>query len=82
MQQLRNWIAGTEPAALTLLLWLGALVVAAVVGMVFGRRAERRKAGQSEPRRPCPGRHGALPIAGWIEEGKQLFNVWQERLPR
>jgi vacuolar-type H+-ATPase subunit I/STV1 len=80
MQQLRNWITGTEPAALTLLLWLGSVVVAAVVGMVFGRRAERRRAGQSEVHHVVPDRGDEVPIARWIEEGKQLFNVWQERV--
>ena len=80
MQQLRNWITGTEPDALTLLFWLGAVVVAAIVGMVFGRRAERRRAGQSAVHHVVPDRGDEVPIARWIEEGKQLFNVWQERI--
>jgi vacuolar-type H+-ATPase subunit I/STV1 len=80
MQQLRNWITGTEPAALTLLLWLGSVVVAAVVGVVLGRRAARRRAGQSEVQHVLPDRGDEVPIARWIEEGKHLFNVWQERV--
>ena len=80
MQQLMDWTTGTEPDALTLLLWLGAVVVAAALGMVFGRRAERRRERQSEVRHIVREKADEVPIARWIEEGKQLFNLWQERV--
>jgi vacuolar-type H+-ATPase subunit I/STV1 len=80
MQQLMDWITGTEPDALTLLLWLGAVVVAAVVGMVVGRQAERWRAGKSEVHHVVPEDAHEVPIARWIEEGKQLFNLWQKRV--
>jgi len=80
MQQLMDWITGTDLDALTLLLWLGAVVVAAALGMVFGRRAERRRERQSEVRHIVPENGHEVPIARWIEKGKQLFNLWQERV--
>lgn len=80
MQQLMDWITATELDALTPLLWLGAVVVAAALGMVFGRRAKRRRERQSEAPHVVPEDAHEVPIARWIEEGKQLFNLWQERV--
>lgn len=84
MQQLKDWNTGTELDALTLLLWLGAVVVAAALGIVFGRRAERRRERQrereSEVRHIVAENADEIPIARWIDEGKQLFTLWQERV--
>ena len=80
MQQLMDWTTGAELDPLTLLLWLGAVVVAGALGMVFGRRVERRRERQSEVRHIVPENAHEVPIGRWIEEGKQLFNLWQERV--
>jgi regulator of replication initiation timing len=80
MQQLMDWTTGAELDPLTLLLWLGAVVVAGALGMVFGRRGERRRERQSEVRHIVPENAHEVPIGRWIEEGKQLFNLWQERV--
>ena len=80
MQQLMDWTTAAELDPLTLLLWLGAVVVAGALGMVFGRRAERRRERQSEVRHIVPENAHEVPIGRWIEEGKQLFNLWQERV--
>jgi DNA repair ATPase RecN len=81
MQQLKDWITGTELDALTLLLGLGAvLLIAAALGMVFATRAQRRRERQSEVGHIVPENANEFTIARWIEEGQQLFNVWQERV--
>ena len=74
------WITGTELGAPALLLCLGAVVVAAALGMVFGRRAQRRKEHQSEVHHIVPDNADEVTIARWVEEGKQLFSLWQERV--
>ena len=74
------WITGTELGAPALLFCLGAVLVAAALGMVFGRRAQRQKEHRSEVRRIVPDNADEVTIARWVEEGKQLFSLWQERV--
>ena len=80
--ELKDWIARTELQLdpLTLLLWLVTVLIVFAVGMAFGRRAQRRIERQSEVRHIVPENADQVPIARWIEEGKQLFNLWQERV--
>ena len=75
-----DWITGTELGAPALLPCLGAVVVAAALGMVFGRWAQRRKEHQRAVRHIVPDNADEVTIARWIEEGKQLFNLWQQRV--
>lgn len=75
-----DWITGTELGAPALLLCLGAVLVAAALGMVFGRRAQRHKEHQSEARHIVPDNADDVTISRWVEEGKQLFSLWQERV--
>lgn len=79
--ELKDWIARTELQLdpLTLLLWLVTVLIVFAVGMAFGRRAQRRRERQSEVRH-IPESADQIPMARWIEEGKQLFNLWQERV--
>jgi hypothetical protein len=79
-RRLRDWIAGIELDAPTLL-GLGALLlllVAAALGMLFGMRAQRRRDRRKDP--VAPENAHELTIARWVEEGQRLFNVWQERV--
>ena len=80
--ELKDWIARTavQLDPLTLLLWLVTVLIVFAVGMAFGRRAQRRRERQSEVRHVIPDNADQVPIARWIEEGKQLFNLWQERV--
>ena len=80
--ELKDWIARTELQVdpLTLLFWLVTILIVFAVGMAFGRRAQRRIERQSQARRIIPENADQVPIARWIEEGKQLFNLWQERV--
>jgi len=75
-----DWITGTELGAPALLLCLGAVLVAAALGMVFGRRTRRQKEHQSQVRHIISNNADEVTIARWVEEGKQLFNFWQERV--
>ena len=80
--ELKDWIARTavQLDPLTLLLWLVTVLIVFAVGMAFGRRAQRRRERQSEVRHVIPDNADQVPIARWIEEGKQLFNLWQEAI--
>lgn len=79
-RRLKDWIAGIELDAPTLLLGLGALLLllgAAALGML-GMRAQRRRDRREDP--VAVENAHELTIGRWIEEGQRLFNVWQERV--
>jgi uncharacterized protein HemX len=61
---------------------LAAVLIAIVLGVVLATRAQRRRQQMAvaEERRMTP--EPALDVARWIEEGRQLFNAWQERIER
>jgi uncharacterized protein HemX len=63
-----------------LLAVLAAVLIAIVLGVVLATRAHRRRQQMAEERRMTP--EPALDVARWIEEGRQLFNAWQERIER
>jgi len=58
------------------------LLVAAALGVVFATRAQRRRERQSQEGRMAPENAHAVALARWIEEGRQLFTLWQERVER
>jgi uncharacterized protein HemX len=58
------------------------LLIAAALGVVFATRARRRRERQSEEGRMAPENVHAVALARWIEEGRQLFTLWQERVER
>ncbi len=65
------------------MLLLGGLVVlliAIVLGVVFATRAQRRReqVGKGRPITP----ESPQDIARWVEEGRELFHLWQERIER
>src|SRR6202011_2729762 len=82
-QELKHWVTATGLDFATLLLVLGAgLLIAAALGVVSATRAQRRRERQSEEGRMAPENAREVALARWIEEGRQLFNSWQERVER
>jgi uncharacterized protein HemX len=80
---MKDWITGTGLDSPTLLFGLAAvLLIAAALGMVFATRTRRRRERQSEESRVAPETALAVALARWIEEGRQLLNLWQERVER
>ena len=80
---MKDWITGTGLDSPTLLFGLAAvLLIAAVLAMVLATRTRRRPERQSEESGMAPENAHAVAMAGWIEEGRQLFSLWQERVER
>jgi uncharacterized protein HemX len=78
---MKDWITQTGLDAPMLLFGLAALLlIATAVGMVFATRLRRRWERQREERRVAP--ENAHAMARWIEEGRQLLNLWRERVER
>ena len=78
-QELQHWVTATGLDTVTLLFGLGAvLLLAAALGVVFATRTRRRRERQSDEGRIAPETPRAM--ARWIEEGRQLFNLGQERV--
>jgi len=81
-QELKHWVTATGLDTVVLLFGLAAvLLLAAALGVVFATRTRRRER-QSEEGRIAPETPRALVMARWIEEGRQLFTLWQERVER
>ena len=57
-------------------------LLAVVLGMVFATRTRRRRERQGEESRVAPENAHAVAMPRWIEEGRQLLNLWQERVER
>ena len=74
------WMTGTELGAPALLLVWEPSWLLLPSAMVFGRRAQRQKEHQSEVGHIVPDNADVVTIARWVEEGKQLFSLWQERV--
>ena len=82
-QELKHWVTATGLDTVTLLFGLGAvLLLAAALGVMFATRAQRRRERQSAGGRMVPENAYGVAMARWIEEGRQLFNLWQERVER
>ena len=82
-QELKHWVTATGLDFATLLFGLAAvLLIGAALGVVFATRAQRRRERQSEEGRMAPENAREVALARWIEEGRQLFNIWQERVER
>lgn len=77
--ELRDWIMELDSPAL--LFGLAAvLLIAAALVVLFATRAQRQR--RSEEGRMAPETAREVSVARWIEEGRQLFNIWQERVER
>ena len=82
-QELMHWVTATRLDFATLLFGLAAvLLIGAALGVVFATRAQRRRERRSEEGRMAPENGREVALARWIEEGRQLFSIWQERVER
>jgi uncharacterized protein HemX len=82
-QELKHWVTATGLDTVTLLFGLAAgLLLAAALGVVFATRTRRRRERQSDEGRIDPENARAFAMARWIEEGRQLFSLWQQRVER
>jgi hypothetical protein len=79
-QELKHWITASGLDTVTLLFGLVAvLLLAAALGVMFATRARRRER-QSQAGRTAPEHAHEVSLARWIEEGRQLFNLWQDKV--
>lgn len=67
-------------AAAGLLGVLAALLIVVALGIVLVARARRRR-GRSAEEHPVT-RERDLDVGNWIDEGRRLFTLWQERIER
>jgi uncharacterized protein HemX len=78
---MKDWITETGLDAPMLLFALAVLLlIATAVGMVFATRPRRQRERQREESRVAP--ENAHAMARWIEEGRQLLDLWRERVER
>ena len=82
MPRLKGWIAAVaaDPAAMLFVVAIILLIVI-LVGMALAART-RRRAEHHETAGPAPESSGLVAIAPWVEEGRQMFTHWQERIER
>ena len=82
MLRLKGWIAAVaaDPAAMLFVVAV-VLLIAILVGMALAARARRRD-DHRERVEPAPEGSGPIAIAPWVEEGRQLFTHWQDRIER
>jgi hypothetical protein len=82
----QHWVTATGLDFATLLFGLAAVLliglIGAALGVGFATRAQRRRERQSEEGRMAPENARQVALARWIEDGRQLFNIWQERVER
>jgi hypothetical protein len=82
MPRLKGWIVAVaaDPAAM---LFVAAVVlfIVILVGMALAAR-RRRRDDHGERVGLAPETPAQVAIAPWVEEGRQLFSLWQERVER
>jgi chromosome segregation ATPase len=82
--RLKGWIAAVaaDPAAMLFVVAV-VLLIAILVAMAFAARARRRDDHRERVESaPAPESSGPVAIAPWVEEGRQLFTHWQDRIER
>lgn len=82
MPRLKGWIAAVaaDPAAMLFVVAVVLLIVV-LAGMALAART-RRRAEHPATAGPAPESSGPVAIAPWVEEGRQMFTHWQERIER
>ena len=80
MSRLKGWVAAVaaDPAAM-LFVAAVVLLIVILVGMALAARTRRRDA---HPETVAPESSVQVGIAPWVEEGRQLFTLWQDRVER
>ena len=85
MPRLQPWIdaIAADPAAMLFVVAV-VLVIVILAGVALAARRQRRRDDQYESVAPAPAPEspGPVAIAPWVEEGRQLFTHWQERIER
>lgn len=82
-EEWKHWIIATESDTATLLFVLGAaLLIVSALGVMFATRARRRQEQRKADGLTVPETARAIWIDRWIEEGRQLFGLWQEQVDR
>lgn len=83
MLRLKGWIAAVaaDPAAMLFVVAV-VLLIAILVSMAFAAARARRRRDHPERVEPAPEGSGPVAIAPWVEEGRQLFTHWQDRIER
>jgi hypothetical protein len=82
LARLESWIAAlaADPAAM-----LFAVAIILLVVLLLGVALAARRRPRDDHREtvgPAPEGPDQVAIARWVEEGRQLFNAWQERVER
>jgi len=81
---LESWIAAVaaDPAAMLFVVAIVLLIVI-LLGVALGALRRRRDDHrETVPSPPAPESPDPVAMARWVDEGRQLFNVWQERVER
>jgi TolA-binding protein len=84
MPRLQPWIdaVAADPAAMLFVVAV-VLVIVISAGVALASRRRRRDGEQeSVVLVPAPESPGQVAIAPWVEEGRHLFSLWQERVER
>ena len=87
MPRLQPWIdaIAADPAAILFVVAV-VLVIVILAGVALAARRRRRNGAfgeyESVVSAPPPESPGPVAIAPWVEEGRQLFTLWQERIER
>jgi hypothetical protein len=85
MPRLQPWIdaIASDPAAMLFVVAV-VLVIVILAGVVLATRRRRRRNGEYESvaLARAPESPGQVAIAPWVEEGRHLFTLWQERIER
>jgi hypothetical protein len=82
-QELKRWVTATGLDTVTLLFGLAALLLlAAALGVGVATRARRRRDRQRQEGRMAPENAPEVALARWVEEGRQLFTLWQGQVER
>jgi len=81
-EELESWIATVCSDPVAILFALGALLlIVALLGAWASTRSSRRREEELEEQTP-PAPADEVAIARWVQEGRQLLEVWQERIER
>lgn len=77
-----SWIAalGSDPAVILFLAGVVILIVS-LLGVMITRRARTRRRGREQDR-VAPQEVNHVLIARWVDEGRELFALWQEKVER